>query len=311
MNALLQRILMSLLLLLVVCIASFALLRLLPGDVAEILLMHQMDGEAPTPEAIEAFRRANGLDASLPVQFLRWLNSTLHGDLGTSFRTGDNVSRELALRIPNTLLLGAAAMVISLGLSFPSGISAMLRPGSWMDRFLMGMAVISMAMPGFWLALIAVLLFSVHLGWLPVSGYASWLHLVLPSAIIGLAMAGASARLVRNTLVEVMQENYIRTAFASGLPLNRIILRHALPNALVPILTFLGLQLTKMFDSVVIIETVFGWPGIGRLFVEAILSRDFPVIQGCVLVIGIVYVGINFAVDMAVAWVDPRIRGGE
>ena len=306
MSLLFRRLGLSLVLLGLISIASFSLLRLLPGDFAEVLLMEQMDGDMPSPEALARFKQDNGLDDPLPAQYARWVGGIAEGDLGTSFRTADPVLRELGARLPNSVLLAVSSIGISLLIAFPLGIGAALRPGSLFDRAAMAIAVLGMATPNFWLALLATLLFSLALGWLPVSGFGSGAHLVLPSLVIGTSLAGVTARLVRGALIEVMNADYIRTAHAKGLRRMRVVLSHALPNALVPVVTLIGLQMGKMFDSVVVVEVVFGWPGIGRLFVEAILSRDFPIIQGCVLIIGVAYILINLAVDMGIRWIDPR-----
>lgn len=309
MNSLIRRLIISLFLLTIVSMASFSLLQVLPGDFAEVLLMQQMDGVMPTAEALERFKQENGLYDPLPVQYLHWLSEVLGGNLGTSFQSGDTVANELRLRIPNTLMLALFSILISLLIAFPAGVLATLWPGSIFDRVVMMASVIGMAIPGFWLALLGILLFSVTLGWLPVSGYTSWLHLILPSVIIGISMAGVTVRLVRSAMLGLVSADFVRTAYAKGLSPTRVIFRHVLPNAMVPIVTLVGLQLAKMFDNVVIIEAVFAWPGIGRLFIEAILGRDFPVIQGCVLVVGVAYIIINLAVDLIISRLDPRIRG--
>ncbi len=307
MNVLFHRLLLSLILLWIVSIASFSLLHFMPGDFAEILLMEQMDGEVPPPEALARFKLQNGFNDALPLQYLRWLTNAFAGDLGTSFQSEDSVSAELMVRLPNTLLLAGSSILISLAIAFPLGIGAALKPGSRFDRAAMILAVLGMATPNFWLALIGMLLFSLTLGWLPVSGFGTWAHLVLPALVLGASLAGVTTRLIRSTMLEILSAHYVRTAHAKGLLQWRIIM-HVLSNAMVPVITLIGLQLAKMFDSVVVVEAVFGWPGLGRLFVEAILGRDFPVIQGCVLVIGLVYLVLNLLVDISVRWLDPRIR---
>lgn len=309
MNSLIRRLIISLFLLTIVSMASFSLLQVLPGDFAEVLLMQQMDGVMPTAEALDRFKQENGLYDPLPVQYLHWLSEVLGGNLGTSFQSGDTVVNELRLRIPNTLMLAFFSTLVSLLIAFPAGVLATLWPGSIFDHVVMTASVIGMAIPGFWLALLGILLFSVMLGWLPVSGYTSWLHLILPSVIIGISMAGVTVRFVRSSMLELVSADFVRTAYAKGLSPRRVILRHVLPNAMVPIVTLVGLQLAKMFDNVVIIEAVFAWPGIGRLFIESILGRDFPVIQGCVLVVGFAYIIINLTVDLIISILDPRIEG--
>jgi len=309
MNALARRLITSLMLLAIISMASFSLLKIMPGDFAEVLLMKQMDGDAPTEEALKKFKQENGFYDPMPVQYLRWMADLGQGDLGTSFQSGDSVTNELMLRLPNTLILALTSILISLLVAFPLGVLAALKPDSIYDRAAMTFAVVGMAMPNFWLALLGILFFSITLGWLPVSGYATWAHLVLPSLVIGTSMAGITARLVRATMLEVMSEDFIRTAYAQGMSRTRVVLTQALPNAMIPIITLVGLQMGKMFDNVVVVEAVFGWPGIGRLFIESTLGRDFPVMQGCILVIGITYIGINLAVDIIVSRLDPRIKG--
>lgn len=258
MNAVVRRLIMSFMLLAIISVASFSLLQILPGDFAQTLLMQQMDGELPPPEALHIFKLQNGFYDALPVQYLRWLSGVFRGDLGTSFLTEDPVLDELLLRLPNTLILALSSIVISLAVAFPLGLLAALKPGSIYDRVAMLIAVTGMAAPNFWVALLGILLFSLALSWLPVSGYATWAHLVLPSVVIGTSMAGITARMIRSTMLDVMSADYIRTAYATGMPQGRVILTQALPNAMVPIVTLIGLQMGKMFDNVVVVEAVFG-----------------------------------------------------
>lgn len=307
---LIRRLGQSLGLLLLVSIVSFLMLRLLPGDFAEHLLTMRMDGDMPTPEAVAAFKRSEGLDAPLPVQYLRWLGGVLQGDLGTSFHSEDAVAAELGLRLRNSLLLGAAGMGVSLLLAVPLGILAALRKGGWADRLAMTLAVAGMSLPNFWFAFLLIIAFALHLDWLPVVGFGTAAHVVLPAAVVGLSLAGVTARLIRASLLGVLGADYIRTARAMGAPRGWVLLRHAAPNALIPVVTVLGLQAGKVFDSIVVVEVVFAWPGLGRLLVEAIQGRDFPVMQACVLAIGAVYVLANLAVDALNVWIDPRMRVG-
>jgi ABC-type dipeptide/oligopeptide/nickel transport system permease component len=283
-------------------------LHILPGDFAEVLLMQQMDGDIPEPEALEKFKSQNGFDEMLPVQYLYWLKNAAGGDLGISFQSDDPVIEELTVRLPNTLQLAMTSILVSLVIALPLGIAAAFWSGTLIDKIIMAFAVVGLATPNFWLALLGMLLFSLVLGWLPVSGFGTWAHLVLPSLVIGSSLAGVTARLVRSAMLEVLSQPFIRTAYAKGLSQQRVLIVHALPNILVSTVTLVGLQLAKMFDSLVVVETVFGWPGIGRLFVESILGRDFPVIQGCVLVIGLVYLVLNLFIDLCVQRIDPRIQ---
>ena len=303
-----RRLSQSLILLILLSMFSFSLLHIMPGDFAELLLIEQMGGELPDAESLQHFKDRNGFHDPLPEQYGRWLSNAIEGDLGTSFQSGGSVWGELKLRLGNSVLLAGASIAVSLLVAVPLGIGAAARPGSLFDRAAMMLAVVGMAVPNFWYSLLMVLLFSLTLGWLPVSGYGDWTHLVLPALVIGTSLSGVTARFIRSCFLDVLSADFIRTARSKGLREPRVLLRHTLPNALVPIVTLLGMQVGKMFDSVVVVETVFAWPGVGRLLVEAILGRDFPVIQACVLVVGAAYIAVNLIVDMLVMVIDPRIR---
>ncbi|MCG8508274.1 MAG: ABC transporter permease [Rhodospirillales bacterium] len=304
-----RRLSQSLILLILLSMFSFSLLHIMPGDFAELLLIEQMGGELPDAESLRRFKQQNGFEDPLPYQYGRWLAGALQGDLGTSFQSGGNVWGELRLRLANSVLLAGASIAVSLLVAIPLGIGAAARPGSAFDRLAMMLAVFGMAIPNFWYSLLMVLVFSLTLGWLPVSGYGHWTHLVLPALVIGTSLSGVTARFIRSCFLDVLSSDFVRTARAKGLREARVLFIHTLPNALVPIVTLLGMQIGKMFDSVVVVETIFAWPGVGRLLIEAILSRDFPIIQACVLVVGTVYIGINLIVDFIVTFIDPRIRG--
>ena len=303
-----RRLSQSLILLILLSMFSFSLLHIMPGDFAELLLIEQMGGELPDADSLQRFKEQNGFRDPLPEQYGRWLSDAIEGDLGTSFQSGGSVWGELKLRLGNSVLLAGASIAVSLLVAVPLGIGAAARPGSLFDRAAMMLAVVGMAVPNFWYSLLMVLLFSLTLGWLPVSGYGDWTHLVLPALVIGTSLSGVTARFIRSCFLDVLSADFIRTARSKGLREPRVLLRHTLPNALVPIVTLLGMQVGKMFDSVVVVETVFAWPGVGRLLVEAILGRDFPVIQACVLVVGAAYIAVNLIVDMLVMAIDPRIR---
>lgn len=294
--------------LLVVSFACFLLVKILPGDYAEIILMHQMGGEIPTPEALAIFKRNNGLDNSITTQYADWLWKIINGNLGRSFSTGDSVINEITIRISNTFLVGFISLLISLVISCAIGITAAKYQGRKIDSILMTVNSFILAIPAFWLALILTLFFAVYLGWLPVSGYTTWKHLILPTFIIGISLSGVNSIIIRNLMIDVSSKEYIRMAKAKGLSERHIILRHMLPSVYPSILTMLGLQLGKTFDSVVVIETIFALPGIGRLFLDSILSRDFPVMQACMLVIGIVYIVINLLVDVLIYYISPELR---
>lgn len=286
---------------------GFALLAMLPGDHAEVVLIHQMDGEMPSAEALAAFKAENGFDEPLPLQYLAWLSRALSGDLGTSFATGDPVLLEVALRLEATFILVGLAFGLTIALGVPLGILAALTRGTLVDRAVTASAVLGMSMPNFWQALLFVLLFSLALGWLPSSGYGTLAHAILPAVVIATASMGLTARYVRASLIDALTAPHVRTALAKGLPPLAVVLFHALPAALPGILTLLGLQLARMFDGAIVVETIFAWPGLGRLFVEAILNRDVPVIQAAILVIGTAYILVHLAVDCLLALLDPRL----
>ncbi len=290
-----------------VSLAAFLSLRALPGDFAEVLLTYQMAGEIPSQSALDRFRSEHGFDAPILMQYLRWMVAALTGDLGMSFRSGDPVIEELRLAVSATLwLTGVSFAVVLLGI--PLGVIAALKAGGWWDRLLTGLAVVGMAIPNFWHALLFMLLFGLVLGWLPSSGYGTWAHVVLPALVIATSSVGVVARVVRRALIEQRQALYARTARSKGVAPLRVLTDHCLVNTAAPVLTVLGLQAARIFDGAIVVETVFGWPGLGRALAEAVLNRDFPMIQGAILVIGIAYVVINLLVDTAIALIDPRAR---
>lgn len=290
-----------------VSLVAFLTLRALPGDFAEVLLIHQMDGEIPSAAALDWFRSEHGFDAPIVLQYLRWAAAALTGELGLSFRTGDPVLAELRLAVSATLWLTGVAFALVL-LGIPLGVVAALNAGGWLDRLVTGLAVLGMAIPNFWHALLFMLFFGLALGWLPSSGYGTWAHVVLPALVIATSSMGVVARIVRRALMEQRQALYARTARAKGVPPVRVLIDHCLINVAAPVLTILGLQAARIFDGAIVVETVFGWPGLGRALAEAVLNRDFPMIQGAILVIGIAYVVINLLVDIAIALIDPRAR---
>lgn len=290
-----------------VSLAAFLSLRALPGDFAEVLLTHQMDGEIPSAAALDRFRAENGFDAPILLQYLRWLGDALTGDLGVSFRSGDPVAEELRLAVTATLWLTGVTVTLVL-FAIPLGVIAALTAGGWIDRLVSGLAVLGMAIPNFWQALLCMLFFGLMLGWVPTSGYGTWRHVVLPALVVATSSMGVVARIVRSALVEQRQALYARTARSKGAGPGRILADHCSVNVAAPVLTVLGLQAARIFDGAIVVETVFGWPGLGRALAEAVLNRDFPMIQGTILVIGVAYVGVNLLVDIAIALIDPRAR---
>ncbi|MCS7173241.1 MAG: ABC transporter permease [Armatimonadetes bacterium] len=299
----LKRLLLAFPVLLGVSVVVFATLRLIPGDPAQI-----MAGQAATQEVVEEIRRSLGLDQPLPVQYLYFLRNILRGDLGRSLFSGAPVVEELGQRFPRTVRLAMASMALAALIGIPAGIVAATRRLSWVDTLVMVLALAGVSMPVFWLGLNLILVFSVRLGWLPAFGHETWRHLVLPSLTLGTASAAVIARMTRSSMLEVLGQDYIRTARAKGLLERAVVYRHALRNALIPVVTILGLQLGTLLSGAVLTETVFAWPGIGRLLVEAVLARDYPVVQGTVLLIATTFVVLNLLVDILYALLDPRIR---
>ena len=296
-------------LLVVLSIAGFAILRLMPGDFVAVLLTAQSDGVLPTPEAVAAYAATNGFDAPLPVQYLRWLGDVLGGDLGTSFTQARPVADLIKDAARNSALLTGSVMLTALLVAFPVAIIAALRPNSLIDRAVMLFSVAGMSVPTFWYALLLSLLFVLQLRWLPSSGFDSAVHIILPTLVAATGVAGFLARYLRSLLIEQCQRPHILTARAQGASQLGALIRHAIPNCAPALLTVIGAQMIHIFEGMLVIETIFNWPGMGRLFVNALMSRDFPVIQACFLVIGTAYVAINLAVDLAVGLADRRSGG--
>jgi peptide/nickel transport system permease protein len=289
----------------------FVLIHLVPGD--PIL---QMLGEGATPADIDALRHQYHLDESLPQQYLHYWASVLHGDLGTSIRLHDSVGHLIAVRYPYTLALTVTALVLGLALALPAGILAAVRRGRFLDQALSVVSLFGLSVPGLALGPILILVFSIQLGWLPVSGASSagtgsieWPYLVLPSIAMGASLAAILTRMIRTAMLEELGQDYIRTARAKGLTEFAVVCRHALPNALVPIVTVVGLQFGALLAGAIVTETIFSWPGLGRLTVSAISNRDYALVQGCLLSIGLTYVLVNLLTDVVYRWVNPRMRG--
>ncbi|HEU5321200.1 MAG TPA: ABC transporter permease [Methylomirabilota bacterium] len=267
-------------------------------------------GQRADPAVLEQLRRDYALDRPLPVQYAVWLGRLARGDLGQSFREQRPVLEVLAERVPATARLAVAAMVVAVGAGLALGAVAALRPGSAVDHAVMGVAVLGISTPVFWLGMMLSLVFAVVLGWLPVSGYGDGAlrHLVLPALTLGALHTGTVARMARSSLLEVVRQDYINTARAKGLPERVVLLKHALRNALIPVVTVIGIGLADLLVGAPLTETVFAWPGLGRLLVAAVGQRDLPVVMGAVLVFAVVYVAGNLVVDLAYLAIDPRIR---
>ncbi len=281
----------------------FLLIHIVPGDPVE-----QMLGEGARAQDIAALRHAYGLDIPLGQQYIRYWDGALHGDLGRSVRLNDSVTHLVLTRYPYTLELTAAALTVALLLSIPAGISAALHRGRWQDNALGVVSLLGLSFPGFALGPILILLVSIELGWLPVSGAGGWDHLVLPAITMGSALAAILTRMVRTAMLEELGQDYIRTARAKGLPERTVVYKHALRNAMIPVLTLIGLQFGALLAGAIVTETIFSWPGIGRLTVSAISNRDYALVQGCILAVGLTYVLVNLITDVLYMVVNPRIR---
>ncbi|MDP9040082.1 MAG: ABC transporter permease [Acidobacteriota bacterium] len=306
-----RRILITLPVLWVVVSVVFLLIHLVPGDP-----IVQMLGEGATATDVSVLRHAYGLDAPLGRQYVRYWRGVAHADLGQSLRLHDSVVRLVLARYPYTLALTLAAMAIGVLLSVPAGVYSALHRGRWQDRLLGVVSLGGLSFPNFALGPILILVFSIKLGWLPVStaGTAGIFspgflpYLVLPAFTLGSGLAAVLTRMVRTAMLEELGQDYIRTARAKGLPERDVVYRHALRNALIPVLTILGLQFGSLLSGAIVTETIFSWPGIGRLTLSAISNRDYPVVQGCILAVGVTYVAVNLLTDMAYAVANPRIR---
>ncbi len=288
-----------------VTLVVFALIRLVPGDPARLVL-----GLQASEEEVQRLRVQLGLDQPLPVQYARFLARLLQGDLGRSVVTGEPVLREIGARLPATVQLAVTSTVVATLAGVAAGVVSATRQYSWWDYAVMTVALFGISLPVFWLGLMLMLLFSVHLRWLPAGGYGTPAHLVLPTVTLAAFSVAIIARMTRSSLLEVLHQDYVRTAWAKGLNSRAVVLRHALKNALIPVVTVIGLQFGGLLGGAILTETVFAWPGMGRLLVGAIVARDYPVVQGTVLVFAALFTLVNLAVDVLYAYVDPRIHYG-
>jgi ABC-type dipeptide/oligopeptide/nickel transport system permease component len=302
---LLRRLVLTIPVLLGVATLVFALIHLVPGDPAQSML-----GESASQEDVVRLRRTLGLDKPLLEQYGAFLGAVVRGDLGTSFRYGTPVTREIRQRIPDTAILALCAMVVAVAIALPLGIIAAVYQGRAPDHAAMTLALAGISMPNFWLGPLLALLFAVSLGWLPVSGSGTLAHLVLPSLTLGAALAAILARMTRASVLDELRELYVLSARARGLSRVRAVLRHAFRNSLIPIVTIVGLQFGAVLTGTIITETIFAWPGVGRLLIQSINYRDYPLVQGCILFISVTYVAMNLLTDLAYGLLDPRIRLG-
>jgi ABC-type dipeptide/oligopeptide/nickel transport system permease component len=310
-NAFMRRLLKSLLLRLaytlpvlwLVVSIVFLLIHIVPGDPIE-----QMLGEGARPADIQALRHLYSLDQPLGTQYLHYWRGVLHGDLGHSIRLNDSVTHLVLTRYPFTVELTAAALLVALFLAIPAGIAAALHRGHAQDHAVGVVSLLGLSFPPFALGPILILLVSIKLGWLPVSGAGDLAHLILPAITMGSALAAILTRMVRTSMLEELGQDYIRTARAKGLPERVVVYKHALRNAMIPVLTLIGLQFGALLAGAIVTEKIFSWPGIGRLSVSAIENRDYPLLQGCILAIGLTYVLVNLATDVMYMVINPRIR---
>ncbi|MET0065455.1 MAG: nickel ABC transporter permease [Candidatus Thiodiazotropha sp.] len=300
---LLARLMSALLATLGVLLLVFFLIHLVPGDPVDVML-----GESARPADRSALRTSLGLDQTLPRQLGDYFGGLVRLDLGQSLHSRQAVSELLAQRIPATLQLALAALLVAVLVALPLGILAAMKRGQGWDWGAMGFSMLGAAIPNFWLGPLLIMLFSLGLGWTPVSGREGLSSLILPALTLGTSLAAILARMVRSSLLEVLGEDFVRTARAKGLSEWRVVWHHAMRNAWLPVLTLIGLQLGALLGGAVVTEVVFDWPGIGSLMIDSIQQRDYPVVQGCVLLISLTYVTVNTLTDLAYAWADPRIR---
>ncbi len=281
----------------------YFIMSLAPGDPARLIL-----GEQARPEDIEALREEMGLNDPFLVQYGRYMFKLVQGDMGTSYKTKNPVSTEVFARVPNTVKLAGCATLLSIVLALPLGVMAAVKQNTLFDGISMFIALLGVSMPVFWMGLLLILLFALRLGWFPVSGAEGWKSLVLPSFALGFLHMAAIARTTRSSMLETIRQDYIRTVRAKGVSQGKVITKHALKNALIPTITVIGLQIGAMMGGSVLTESVFAWPGIGRLMVSSIQGRDVPMVLGCILLFSIAFSVINLIVDVLYGFVDPRVK---
>ncbi|MBI3454584.1 MAG: ABC transporter permease [Candidatus Rokubacteria bacterium] len=306
-----RRLLATVLVLLLVTLISFSIMHMVPGDPAVV-----MAGIGASADQVQRIREQFGLDAPFLVRLGRWYGGLLHGDLGNSILLGRTVARAIAERLPVTLSLAALAFVLTAAFGLTLGTTAAVKQNTWIDQTVMALAVIGVSVPSFWLGLILIIVFSVMVDWLPAGGYVpfgqdpgAWFRaLVLPAASLALLQVGLLARITRATILETLRQDFVRTARAKGLPGWLVVGKHAFTNVMIPVMTVLGISVSLLLSGSVVVETVFSVPGLGRLMATAILARDYPVIQGGLLVTALMFVVINLVVDVLYAWLDPRIH---
>lgn len=310
-NYILQRLLLAVVVILGVSFVVFLIVHIVPGDPARVIL-----GAYASDEAVAAIRERLGLNQPFLTQYASWLGDAIQGNLGSSLITSQPVGPQLLQRLGPTLELSLASLLVGIAIAFPIGIISAVRPGSKLDVVASFISQIGVSIPSFWMGILLILFFSLGLGWLPPSGYTpfskdlgSWLsHLILPAITTGIVSASILTRFIRSAMLNVLNQNYIRTARAKGLDERTVTMRHGLRNAMISIVTIIGLQVTALMSGVVIVEVVFAWPGLGRLALDAVLDRDYPMLQGAVLIIAIVVTLVNLGVDLLYFFLDPRIE---
>ncbi len=300
---LIRRLLLTIPVLLGVATRVFSLIHFIPGDPAQAML-----GEGAAPEDVAQLRERLGLDRPLLVQYGSFLQGLVRGDLGVSLRNDQPVLQQILERMPATAELAFASMAVAVLIALPLGIIAAVWRGTAIDYSAMTLSLVGISVPNFWLGPLLAIVFAVELGWLPVGGRGTLAHLVLPAVTLGAALSAILARMTRASLLEELREPYVLAARAKGVSRSRAVLHHALRNSLIPIVTILGLQFGVVLTGAVITETIFAWPGIGRLLIQSISFRDYPTVQGCVLLIAVTYVGVNLITDLTYGFLDPRIR---
>lgn len=290
-----------------ISLIAFALANMTPGDPARLALQREL-GRQPTAEETAGARERMGLDDPAPVRYVRWLGDAVTGDLGESYRTGKPVLTSLAERFPMTLQIAGGGLLLAIAIAIPIGIVAAVYRRGPIDHLSRILALLGASMPSYWVAYLLILLLSVRLGWLPVAGSETWKHAIMPAVTLGIGGSASLMRLTRAEMLETLGQDYIRTARAKGLRNRTMLVRHALRNTMIPISTVLGMRFAGMLGGAVIVETIFSWPGIGKLVVDAIFDRDYPMIQGFVLFMGTVFLLVNLLVDLGYGLIDPRIR---
>ena len=287
-----------------VSILVFMLMHITPGDPAILML-----GERAPEEQLENLRESMGLNEPLPIQYINWIGRVLRGDMGRSLRSRRQVTREIWQRLPNTLSLGFAAAFLAIVVGIPIGVISAVRPNSWMDNIFTGITFAAVGMPVFWTGIMLILIFSVYLRWLPSSGL-QWdiRNFILPTIALASVTTATITRITRSSMLDVLKEDYVRTARSKGISERMVVYKHALRNALIPVVTIMGLQFGRLLAGAVLTETVFAWPGMGRLIVDAIRTNDFPLVQGSILVFALSYALANTFVDFTYAYLDPRLQ---